>query len=282
MNRIVLLTGGTGVIGKAIAARFLKDGDRVILTGSSASSLDALRADASFPSHGWEGEVADMSDLTAIQALMGRIAERHGRLDVLVTAAGIYGEIGTIKQADPLAWTQAFTVNVFGTWWCIKYALPLLTGKERRGRIITFAGGGEGPLPHFSSYAASKGAMLRLTETLGAELAEYGVTINAISPGLVNSGFVKDLLKAGKERVGEKKFAEAQAQVAGTGGSVTPDRAAGLVFFLASDAAGTLTGKNLSAIWDRWEDIPTHADTLLATDIYNWRRIKPTDRGYAW
>ncbi len=278
-RRLVLITGGTGMIGQTIARRFLDQQWDVIVTGSSEASFDALHQDPVFQNV--VKEVADVSSLSSVQALMQRLSERYHQLDALVTAAGIYGEIGSIEQCDPEAFTRAFSVNVFGTWWCIKYALPLLR-KSDRARIITFAGGGEGALPRFTSYASSKAAVLRMTESLAEELKDFSICINAISPGLINSGFVQSLLQAGEERVGKKKYEEAQAQVAGVGGSVTPDRAAELVVFLANEPSGRLTGKNLSAVWDAWETLPEHLDDVASSDLYTSRRIKPKDRGYAW
>lgn len=164
----------------------------------------------------------------------------------------------------------------------VKYALPLLK-KSAHGKIITFAGGGDGPLPNFTSYASSKGAILRFTESLAAELASFHIDVNAISPGLVTSGLTEDLLKAGPQKADPKMYEEAQRQAAGThDGAVSPERAAALAVFLAGDESNGLTGKNLSAVWDHWEDIPAHLKDIQSSDVYNWRRIKPKDRGYAW
>jgi 3-oxoacyl-[acyl-carrier protein] reductase len=154
--------------------------------------------------------------------------------------------------------------------------------ESSHGKIITFAGGGDGPLPRFTSYASSKGAILRFTESVAAELKEFHIDVNAISPGLVNSGFVENLLAAGPERAGAEKYQEALNQVSGAMATVSPDKAAALAVFLASDQSNGLTGKNISAVWDNWKDIPVHLDILSSSDVYNWRRIKPTDRGYAW
>lgn len=281
-GKIALITGGGGVIGRTIAKQFCLSGATVILIGRTGRHLARVKNEIEEQSRASISTYeADVAKHESVQRLMRIIASNHGRLDILVTAAGVYGEIGSVEQCDATAWLEAITINLFGTMATIKYALPLLK-KSSRAKILTFAGGGEGPLPNFSSYASSKGAVLRFTETVAAELKPYTIDVNAISPGLVNSGFVEDLIAAGPERAGKEKYEEAQKQVAGMGGSVPPDKAAALAVFLASSASDGLSGKNISAIWDRWEDIPQHLAEINGSDIYNWRRIKPKDRGYDW
>lgn len=260
-NKTALITGATGVIGKTIAEFFAKEGCQVLFASKSSG--------------------VDVTDLDSIKKLMKKAEQELGKLDVLVTAAGVYGEIGTLEQSNPEKWMDAVKVNLWGTAMVIKYALPLLK-KSARGKIIAFAGGGDGPLPNFTSYASSKGAVLRLVESLSKELEPYGIEINAISPGLVNSGFVEDLIKAGPALAGEVKYREAVDQVSGKAETASPEKAAGLAVFLASDKSDGLSGKNLSAVWDKWTELPNHLDVLKQTDIYNWRRIKPKDRGYEW
>lgn len=280
-GKTAILTGATGVIGGAVARLFAREGCSLLLSGRSNQSLATLRAE--LQKEGARAEIfpADVSLLPDVRALFAYAEKTFESLDILVTAAGGYGEIGTLLQCDPEAWTDAIRINLFGTAWCVTYALPLFK-KKGTGRIIAFAGGGDGPLPHFTSYASSKGAVLRFVESAAQEFLPLRISINAISPGLVNSGFVNDLLAAGPSRAGEEKFAAAQKEVAGEGGSVSPEHAASLALFLASEAPEELTGKNISAVWDRWRDIPSHLSEIASSDIYNWRRVKPKDRGYDW
>jgi NAD(P)-dependent dehydrogenase (short-subunit alcohol dehydrogenase family) len=269
-NKTALITGASGVIGKTIAEFFAKEGCNLILASRSGGHFGETKI-----------HKVDVADLESIKNLM-KIAEHDfGKLDILVTAAGIYGEIGTIEASDPVKWMDAVKVNLLGTMLSVKYALPLLK-KSGKGKIIVFAGGGDGPLPNFTSYASSKGAVLRFVESASKELSPYGIDINAVSPGLVNSGFVQDMIKAGPGRAGEDKYKEALEQVSGEAETASPEKAAGLAVFLASGKSDGLTGKNISAVWDKWAQFPTHIEEIKQTDIYNWRRIKPKDRGYDW
>lgn len=279
-NKIALITGANGVIGSTIARFYMAEGGKVILVGRTVEALEKVRA--GLAQYGmadlYRADVANPGD---VQRVFSAVQEQYGKLDILVSAAGVLGEVGTLEQCDPERWLEAIKINLFGSMLCVKYALPLLR-KSAHGKIITFAGGGDGPMANFSSYVSSKGAVLRFTETIAAELKGEHIDINAISPGLVNSGFVEDLLKAGEERVGRERYREAQHQLVGQGGVVSPEKAAALAVFLASERSNGLSGKNISAVWDHYEDIPEHLAEITQSDIYNWRRIKPKDRGYDW
>ena len=275
-----LITGATGVIGKTIAQFFMREGCELILSGRSGRALEKTKQELAPGAH-VVTHAADVAKIEEVERLMAFADTHFGSLDILATAAGVYGEIGTLEQCDPAKWTEAIRVNFFGTVWCVTYALPLLK-KSGRGKIILLAGGGEEPLPHFVSYASSKGAIVRFTESLAAELSDAGIEANAISPGLVNSGFVEDLIAAGQERVGKEGYREAQEQLAGRGGTVSPEKAAALAVFLASRRSDGLSGRNVSAIWDNWREIPKHIKEIRKSDIYTWRRVRPKDRGYDW
>ena len=93
---------------------------------------------------------------------------------------------------------------------------------------------------------------------------------------------MQDIIEAGPARAGDAAFHKAQVERTGEGEAVSPNKAAELAVFLASDQARGLSGKNISAVWDHYEDIPSHLAEIMKSDVYNWRRIKPKDRGYDW
>lgn len=270
-GKSALITGATGVIGSAIARAFAREGCALILSGRSKEKLDELSGEIP----GAEVVAADVSVQADIDALFSHL----GKLDILVCSHGTYGEIGPFAESDPAQWMEAIKANLFGTVLCIRHALPLLQ-KSQRGKIITFAGGGEGALPNFSSYAASKSGVLRLTETLSKEDGFNSIDINAISPGAVKSGLTEALLAAGEKKAGIEMYQKNIQQI--EEGGESPEKAAALAVFLASEQSSGLTGKNLSAIWDNWKDIPKYLKDIMESDVYSHRRIKPKDRGYDW
>ncbi|KKS96855.1 MAG: dehydrogenase [Candidatus Giovannonibacteria bacterium GW2011_GWB1_43_13] len=262
-NKKALITGGNGVIGRTIAEFFEREGCDVITASRSGS----------YP--------VDVANPESVKSLMNLVEKKFGGLDILVTAAGTYGEIGSLEKCDEDKWFDAVKTNLWGTFLSIKHALPLLK-KNSGGKIIAFAGGGDGPLPNFTSYASSKGGVLRLVESLAQEFLPYSIDINAISPGLVNSDFQQELIKAGPERAGGEKYKVALKEASGEAETVSPERAAGLAVFLASEKSNGITGKNISAVWDKWEEFPNHLEHIKKSDIYNLRRVRPKERGYDW
>jgi 3-oxoacyl-[acyl-carrier protein] reductase len=135
-------------------------------------------------------------------------------------------------------------------------------------------------MPRFSAYAASKAALVRLTETLAEELKDYGVTVNAIAPGALKTRLTEEVIKAGAETVG-KDFYERNVKWA-QGGATAPELGARLCAYLAAPASGRVTGKLISAQWDPWERLHEFEADLQESDIYCLRRIVPKDRGKTW
>lgn len=276
----VIVTGASGGIGRAVALRFLREGAAVLAIARSETELNALKEAARREGFSLATHRADVSREADVQSVMTE-ADRlwKGSVEVLVNAAGIYGPKNLLEETAPNEWMETIAVNLFGTMLMTRAVLPAMK-KEKRGSIITFSGGGEGAFPRLSAYAASKGGVVRFTESMADEVKEFGICINAIAPGAVNSRLLDEALAAGKEKVGSAFYAKLLKQK--KEGGVSPDRAAELCLFLASPAARSITGKILSAVWDDWKNLPKHLKELQKTDIYNWRRIKPKDRGYDW
>lgn len=272
-HKTVLVTGATGTIGTAISEALAAAGCRLFVSGRNKEKLAALSARLSATAI-----AADVADEDSVRKLFAAVRNATDRLDALVVAAGTYGGIGTVEGVGAQEWWDGVRVNLFGTMLTVKYAIPLM--KERGGSMVTFSGGGEGAYPHFSSYAAAKGGIIRFTETVARELEPYQIRVNAIAPGAVISGIVQQLLAAGPSRAGADAIRRATEQLE-TGG-VPPEKAASLVAFLVSDASRGITGRVLSAVHDRYDELPAHHDELATSDVFTWRRIKPKDRGYDW
>ena len=118
-------------------------------------------------------------------------------LDILVNNAGVYGPMGPIEENDWEAWVRAIQINLFGTVLMSRAVIPIFRG-QNYGKIINLSGGGAtAPLPRMSSYAASKAAVVRLTETLAEELRDAHVDVNAIAPGALNTRLLDEVLAAG-------------------------------------------------------------------------------------
>lgn len=279
-NTNVIVTGGSRGIGLAVAEAFCREGARVLAVARSKKELLGAQKNIVGKGGSYEILVADVSRKSDRRKVKIYIAKKMKRtVHVLVNAAGIYGPIGLLEKNEEKEWERTFEVNVFGTAHISALVLPFMKRKQF-GRIINFSGGGEGPRPRFTAYSASKGAIVRFTESLAAETKEFGITAHAITPGGVNTKFLNDVLAAGPKKAGKDFYRQMREQKM-TGG-VSPETAARLVLYLAGDAGKFLSGKVISAHRDNWKDFRKHKKELSSSDVYTFRRIKPKERGYTW
>lgn len=196
--------------------------------------------------------------------------EVFDQIDVLVNAAGIYGPIGPLAENDMDGWAAAIETNLLGTAYLLREVLPGMVAR-RKGAVINFSGGGAvNPFPRFSAYSASKAAVVRLTETVAEEVKAYGVRVNAIAPGAVNTRLLDEVLAAGN-RAGKEFLAKAREQK--SKGGTPPEKAAELAVFLASAASTGITGRLISAVWDDWRALAGRGEELLGTSMFTLRRI---------
>jgi NAD(P)-dependent dehydrogenase (short-subunit alcohol dehydrogenase family) len=169
---------------------------------------------------------------------------------------------------------------LLGTAYCARRAIEIF--KPRRyGKIINLSGGGATkPLPGLSAYAASKAAVVRLTETLALEVKDWGIDVNAVAPGALATRLTEQLVDAGPERVGAALHAQ-MVKVRADGG--TPLRyGAELCGYLASAQSDGLTGRLIAAVWDPWPFAEAISRELADSDIYTLRRVEAKDRQKSW
>lgn len=264
----MLVTGASGGIGRAVASRLARQGTDVVLAGRNHAALEAVR-------HGLEpGDhatcVLDVCDEAAWRAALPSIAPR-GELRGVVTAAAKLTPVGPIGSWTIDEFRSTLDVNVVGTLLAVMSTLDAL--RNAGGAVVTFSGGGAtSPLVRYDAYAASKAAVVRLTENLAADLAPAGVRINSIAPGFVVTAMHEATVAAGPELAGAE-YHERTRQALESGGGDPPELAASLTLFLLSDAAAGITGKLLSARWDPWEDLEFRRRLREDADLATLRRI---------
>jgi NAD(P)-dependent dehydrogenase (short-subunit alcohol dehydrogenase family) len=158
--------------------------------------------------------------------------------------------------------------------------LPIFR-RQAYGKIVNLSGGGAtSPMPRISAYAASKAAVVRLTETLAEETMDCGIDVNAVAPGALNTRLLDEVLTAGPESVGASFYARAVKQREQGGAPL--EKGTDLCVYLLSAASDGITGRLISAVWDPWQDLGSHLEELRKTDIYTLRRIVPADRNLKW
>jgi len=202
--------------------------------------------------------------------LIEQTLAKFGSIDILVNAGGIQGPIGPFVDINFEDWLKNIDINLMGTILCCKSVLPTMMSRKK-GKIINFSGGGATfSRPNFSAYSVAKAGVVRFTEILADELRPFNIQVNAISPGVIKTGMIDEIIKAGPDRGGPdyqqmKSMKEADFD--------SPELAAELVCFLASDKSNWLTGKVISAIWDPWRNWREKGQAELDKDLYVLRRV---------
>ncbi len=167
----------------------------VALLEAEAETLRAL-----FPDRVVMVQQLDVADEANCLRFVAEARQRLGGLDVLVNNAGVYGPMGAIEDVDWTSWVEAIQVNLLGSVLMTRAVLPTMKA-QRRGTIIQVSGGGAtNPMPNITAYAASKAAIVRFADSLALEVAAFGIDVNSIAPGALNTRLLDEVLAAGPQQ----------------------------------------------------------------------------------
>jgi NAD(P)-dependent dehydrogenase (short-subunit alcohol dehydrogenase family) len=240
MNRFAeqnaLVTGAARGIGEAVARRLAQEGARVILADRDPEALGATLALLwkTYDHTAVAGEVLDVTDAGRVNETIRRLEQDRGPLHVLVNNAGIVrdGWIDGLTDAD---WNAVLAVNLTGAFHCCRAVIPGMK-TAGYGRIVNVASRAWMGNPGQANYSASKAGLVGMTRALALELVRFGITVNAVAPGLIDTPLVRGLAPKVQERL-------IKAQPGGRMG--TPDEVAAAASFLASREASFVTGQVL-------------------------------------
>lgn len=270
-EKTVIITGGTRGIGRAILEEYMREGAMILFCSRHKEDVSELCLELDPSGERLFGMECDVSDYKNSNNLIEEGIRLFGKIDVLINNAGIYGPIGPLETNKPEEWLGAIRVNLLSAVYTSQAVISHMK-KEKSGKIINLAGagvGGSNPLARFSSYYASKGAIVAFTEVLASEVRDNNIQVNCISPGIVVTHLTEHLLKQDKELVG-KEFYEKNVASKELGGD-SPELAAKLAVFLGGNDSNHITGKQISA---KWDDIGQMKKTNpLPENLYNLRRI---------
>ena len=234
-GKVALVTGASRGIGQAIAVGLAQQGATVV---AAARGDHADHVAAELTAAGWRAEATslDVTDASAVERLPGEVVERHGRLDILVSNAGIARDqlLMRMKRED---WDAVLTTNLTATFGLAQAVIrPML--KQRGGRIIAISSVvGQTGNAGQSNYAASKAGLIGFAKALAREVASRAITVNIVAPGMIDTDMTRAL--------SEKTQVDWAAQIP-IGRTGTPDEVAAAVCFLASDEAAYITGHVLA------------------------------------
>jgi NAD(P)-dependent dehydrogenase (short-subunit alcohol dehydrogenase family) len=264
-GQVVIVTGGGGVIGRAICEAFGRAGALVAVADLSAELLAGTVSSIEEAGGRVLGIRADVTDGPAIEQMVAHVERELGPVDLLVNNAGRLGAIGPLWEVDPDEWWSACEVNLRGVMLCARAVLPGMVSR-RRGRIINISSGTVlEPIANFSAYPVSKTAVTRLTEHLAADCREYGLSVFAIRPGSVDSPMARLTWEspAGQKWTGH--FREMYAAH-----HVPPELAARRCLELASGKADCLSGCYIQ-LADDLDELVGRADEIAAGGLYALR-----------
>lgn len=237
MTKVVVITGGTRGIGAAISRSFVNDGDTVVVNYSrSTEDAGLLKDELSGAKGKLILEKADISVYADAKQMIENAIRQFGRIDVLVNNAGITRD-GFLMLMSEKDWHDVINVNLTGTFNCSKAVCEHMIGR-RSGVIINVASlSGIAGLAGQTNYAASKGGVIAFTKSLSRELARFGIRVNAVAPGMIETDITDSLKREDRDRfldnIPLKRFGR-------------PDEVASVVKFLSSDEAGYITGETIN------------------------------------
>jgi len=238
----ILVTGGGRGIGRAVALSFAEPGSTVAIAARTRTQLDdtanAIRGRGATPLV----IPLDVTDERAVAAAFGELRKSSDGLDVIVNNAGIGGG-APIHETDTASWRRILDTNLWGMFLVTRQAVPLL---HDGGRIVNMSSVlGRFGVPGYTAYCASKHAVIGFTRALALELAERGITVNAVCPGWVDTAMAAQGMQSGATSMGVsfEEFRAAALDEVPIKRIIEPDEVAALVKFLASPQAAAITGQ---------------------------------------
>ena len=238
-DRVALVTGGSRGIGKAVVTLFASLGTHVAVNyvkdeAAAAATVEMARA------HGVNAVAiqADVSQLDEAERLIAQTIEHFGKIDFLICNAGIW-EGGPVESISEELWDKTLDINLKGTWSVCRAAVPFMK-KQRYGRIVIISStAGQRGEANVSNYAAAKGAQISFTKSLAHELASFGINVNCVAPGWVETEMTKDALA-------DKAALESINKAIPIGRVAKPEEVAGPIVFLCTQWADHITGEVLN------------------------------------
>jgi len=227
-DKVVLVAGGTGGLGRAVSSAFLEEGAKVVVTYRNQKEFDALRSAAGANGSSLEGRSADVTDEAAVRQLINAVLSKYGRLDALVNTVGGYVGGVNLWETDPKLFDQMLTLNIRSGYVLARAVVPAML-KQKRGAIVNIAA--KAAVDHAAgaaAYAASKAGAVAMMDSLAAEVKGTGVRVNSILPSIIDT-------EINRKAIPKADFAKWPK----------PEDIARVILFLCSDEAKVIHGASM-------------------------------------
>src|SRR5215212_1933876 len=238
VDHVAIITAGGQGIGEAICRTFAREGARVAVVDLNRAEAERVAGEIGAAALAIE---ADVTKTPVVDAMVKTVLDKWGTVDILVNAAGGFHRLAPITDISDEEWDRVITVNLKSTFLCSRAVAPTMI-ERRKGRIINIASGsGMAPnpfAPTYLPYGAAKAGVINFSKVLARDLGQYGITVNAISPGTTATPRVVKV----RDEASRKKIAEQNPMRT----LVEPQDTAEAALFLASPEARFITGVNLT------------------------------------
>ncbi len=239
-DKVIIVTGGGGAIGSAMAKQFCYNGAKVVVAGRTAATLDAVVESVKADGGEISSVIADVSSKQSAEEMVAKTVELYGRLDCLVNNAGINGGAEyrkPIHEYDDDLWDRIISIDLNGVYYCSKPAIKQMEKQGHGGSIINIGSiVGLTPLRLQCAFTAAKAGVFNLTKAMALELASLNIRVNGIAPGSILFEGTRKLFYADPER------AKAMTSHIPQGKPGDPDDIASMTVFLASEESKYTTG----------------------------------------
>ena len=267
-GKVALITGAGRGIGRAIAVAYAKEGAKLALAARTLSELEETARQAEASGAATCVIPCDVTDPQQVEAMVASTLDCYPTIDILVNNAGIVGPVGPLQDNDVSHWVQTIQLNVIGVFLCCRAVLPTMLARNS-GKIVNMSGVGGRNL---SAYGASKAALVDITETLYQELRGKNIQVNAMSPGSIHTAMWEET-HAAAAAIGDEELLEWGERVT-SGRGASMQRAADLAVFLASDEAGSMSGRLIQAVTDDFESLTPRVPDIMESDAFFRRRVE--------